>query len=74
MSEDPQDRRPTDEESAAAGVGRQSGQQREHGHESREDQLRDQQQQGQRDAQDDSPSHPDASPASVVRGRPGGTG
>ena len=53
------------------GVGRQSGQQREHGHMSREDQQRDTSGGGGTDRLS---GHPDASRESVQRGTPGGTG
>lgn len=75
MNGDTEDRRRAEEDGATAGVGRQSGQQREHGHESREDQLRDRQDGagGQSERERGTP-HPDASPESVGGGRPGGTG
>lgn len=60
-----------DDEDPRAGVGRQSGQQREHGHMNREDQQRDQ---GHGAGGGDSLSgHRDASRESVGKGRPGGT-
>ena len=58
---------------AAEGVGRQSGQQREHGHMSREDQLRDHDQGGS-SGTDRVSGHPDTSPDSVQHGVNGGTG
>lgn len=57
---------------AADGVGRQSGQQREHGHMSREDQERERSARGQ--GTDRLGGHPDTSSESVRRGVNGGTG
>lgn len=54
-------------------VGRQSGQQREHGHMSREDQQRDQGGQGG-SGTDRVSGHPDTDAESVRRGTNGGTG
>ena len=54
------------------GVGRQSGQQREHGHMSREDQQRDQG--GQGSGTDRVSGHPDTDAESVRQGTNGGTG
>ncbi len=62
---------PSDPQSTT-GVGRQSGQQREHGHMSREDQQRDKAQ--PESGTDRLTGHPDASRESVQRGSTGGTG
>ncbi len=56
---------------ATEGVGRQSGQQREHGHMSREDQEQDKRTGGGTDRLS---GHPDTSEGSVQHGRNGGTG
>ena len=60
------------ESGSTEGVGRQSGQQREHGHMSREDQQRDQQ--GQGSGTDRVSGHPDTDADSVRQGTNGGTG
>lgn len=61
------------ESGSGAEVGRQSGQQREHGHMSREDQQRDR---GGKDGSgtDRVSGHPDTNPESVRQGTNGGTG
>lgn len=65
-------RKPDEKQPDVEGVGRQSGQQREHGHMNREDQQRDA---GHGAGNGDALSgHPDASRESIERGRPGGTG
>lgn len=57
--------------SSTEGVGRQSGQQREHGHMSRDDQEQDK---GTSAGTDRLAGHPDTSASSVQHGRNGGTG
>ena len=59
-------------QSSPDGVGRQSGQQREHGHMSREDQERDQALSSS--GTDQVAGHPDTSSESVGQGANGGTG